>query len=58
MRVKILKKFKDVHDPKKVYKVGDVITVSKERFAEIQKNAEKKKLGTLVEEVKEKKAAE
>lgn len=44
MKVKVLKKFKDKHNGK-VYKAGDVITVSKERFAEILETA------LLVEEV-------
>lgn len=53
MKVKVLKKFKDKHNGK-VYKVDDVITVSKERYAEILKTDDK-----LVEEFKEdKKPAE
>ena len=52
MKVKVLKKFKDKHNGK-VYKVDDVITVSKERYAEILT------VGKLVEEFKEdKKTAE
>lgn len=52
MKVKVLKKFKDKHNGK-VYKVGDVITVSKERYAEILT------VDKLVEEHKEdKKTAE
>lgn len=52
MKVKVLKKFKDKYNGK-VYKVDDVITVSKERYAEILT------VGKLVEEFKEdKKTAE
>lgn len=36
MKVKVLKKFRDKHTGK-IYKVGTVIDVPKERFAEIQK---------------------
>ncbi len=34
MKAKVLKKFKDKHNGK-VYQPGDIITVSKKRFAEI-----------------------
>lgn len=46
MKVKVLKQFKDKHNGK-VYKAGEVITVSKKRFAEILETA------PLVEELKE-----
>lgn len=46
MKVKVLKKFKDKHNGK-TYKEGDIITVSKKRYAEILETA------PLVEEVKE-----
>jgi hypothetical protein len=45
MKAKVLKQFKDKYSGK-VYKQGDVITVSKERYAEILT------VGKLVEEVK------
>lgn len=35
MKAKVLVKFKDKYDLKKVYKVGDVIEVTEERFEEI-----------------------
>lgn len=47
MKAKVLKKFIDKHNGK-VYQVGDVITISKKRFAEILT------VGNLVEEVTEK----
>ena len=50
MKVKVIKKFVDKHT-KKVHKVGEVLTISKERFEEILT------VGKLVEEVKEVKAA-
>ncbi len=46
MKVKVLKKFRDKHNGK-VYKVGEVLDITKKRFDEIQK------VGKLVEEVKE-----
>ena len=46
MKAKVLKRFKDKHTGE-VYKAGQVITVTKKRFAEILKTA------PLVEEVKE-----
>lgn len=46
MKAKVLKRFKDKHNGK-VYEVGDVITISKKRFAEILEVDE------LVEEVTE-----
>lgn len=46
MKAKVLKKFVDKHNGK-VYQVGDVITISKKRFAEILT------VGNLVEEVTE-----
>ena len=49
MKARVLVKFKDRHNGK-IYKTGDVITVTKERFAEILET------GAFVEEVKEKKA--
>ena len=45
MKVKVLKSFKDKHNGK-VYKPGEVLTISKKRFAEILEVA------VLVEEVK------
>ena len=48
MRAKVLSKFKDKHNGK-VYKPGEVITISKERYEEILT------VGKLVEEVKPKK---
>lgn len=45
MKVKVIKKFLDKHT-KKVHKVGEVLTISKERFEEILT------VGKLVEEVK------
>lgn len=53
MKAKVIKKFKDKHTGK-LHNAGDIITISKERFAEILTVA------PLVEEVKEKakKAAE
>lgn len=46
MKVKVLKAFKDKHTGK-MYKVDEVITVTKKRYAEILETA------PLVEEVKE-----
>lgn len=46
MKIKVIKRFKDKNSGK-IYKVGDVLTVSKERFAEIVK------AGPYVEEYKE-----
>lgn len=48
MKAKVLRRFKDKHTGE-IYKVGEVITVSKARFAEILEVA------PLVEEVVEKK---
>jgi len=48
MRAKVLAKFKDKHNGK-IYAVGDMITISKERYEEIQS------VGNLVEEIKTKK---
>jgi len=45
MKAKVLKRFKDKHTGK-VYKPGDIITISKKRYAEILE------VGVLVEEVK------
>ena len=47
MKAKVLKKFKDKHNGK-IYEPGDIITVSKKRFAEILE------VDVLVEEVTEK----
>lgn len=47
MKVKVLKRFKDKHNGK-VHKPGDIITISKKRFAEILT------VDVLVEEVTEK----
>ena len=55
MKAKVLKAFEDIHKVGKIYKKGDVITVSKERFAEINKNGTAKGAGILVEAVKEEK---
>jgi hypothetical protein len=38
MKAKVLKKFKDKHTGK-IYEPGDIITVSKKRFAEILETA-------------------
>lgn len=46
MKAKVLKRFKDKHNGK-IYESGDVITVSKKRFAEILE------VGQLVEEITE-----
>lgn len=46
MKAKVLKEFIDKHT-KEHYKVGDTITVSKDRFAEILTK------GNLVKEIKE-----
>lgn len=46
MKAKVLKRFKDKHNGKE-YKPGEIITVSKKRFAEILE------VGPLVEEVTE-----
>lgn len=48
MRAKVLKRFKDKHSGR-IYKEGEIITISKERFNEILEVA------PLVEEVKTKK---
>lgn len=50
MKVKVVGKFVDKHT-KKVHKVGEVLTISKERFEEILT------VGKLVEEIKETKVA-
>ena len=47
MKAKVLKRFKDKHNGK-VYEVGDIITISKKRFAEILE------VDMLVEEINEK----
>lgn len=49
MKAKVLKVFKDKHNGK-IHKVGDVLTISKERFNEILSVA------PLVEEVKKAKS--
>lgn len=49
MRVKVLKTFRDKYKGVR-YKAGVLLTVSKERFAEMNSTAR----GTLVEEVPEK----
>lgn len=49
MKAKVLIRFKDKHNGK-VYESGDVITVSKKRFAEILET------GKLVEEIHEESA--
>lgn len=54
MKAKVLRTFRDRHKPKKVYKPGEIITLSKERFAEINKTAAEKKIAPLVEEYTEK----
>lgn len=51
MKVKVLKKFKDKHNGK-IYKAGEVIEVTKKRYAEILETA------PLVEEVTEEKKEE
>lgn len=51
MKVKVKRSFIDKHT-KKTHKKGDIFTVSKERYDEIQK------VGDLVEEVVEEKKAE
>lgn len=45
MKAKVLRAFKDKHNGK-IYKAGDVITVSKDRYEEILT------VGNLVEEIK------
>lgn len=50
MKVKVIKGFRDKHS-KKLHKVGAILTISKERYEEILK------VGKLVEEVKDEKAA-
>lgn len=55
MKAKVLRKFEDIHKKGKIYKKGDIITVSKDRFAEINENGVKKGVGVLVEAVKEEK---
>lgn len=45
MKVKVLQKFKDKHSGK-IYKQGETLTISKERYAEIMT------VGKLVEEIK------
>ena len=52
MKAKVLRKFEDIHKKGRIYKKGDVITVSKDRFAEINANGKAKGVGVLVEEVK------
>lgn len=52
MRARVLNKFEDIHKGN-IYKKGDVITVSKDRFAEINENGKAKGAGVLVEAVKE-----
>jgi len=51
MQVKVLRPFRDKYT-KALYRKGQKITVSKERFEEINSTA----LGVLVEEIKEAKA--
>lgn len=52
MKVKVLKKFEDIHT-KEIHKAGKVMDVTKKRFTEILKNGEEAGAGILVEEVKE-----
>lgn len=52
MKVKVVKKFKDKHT-KDLHEVNEILTISKERFEEINSTA----LGVFVKEIKEKKAA-
>ena len=49
MKAKVLKPFKDKYNGK-IYKPGDILTISKKRFAEILE------VDVLVEEVTEEKA--
>ena len=51
MKAKVVTRFKDKYNGK-VYKVGEVITISKDRFEEILT------VGNLVEKVESKKKAE
>lgn len=51
MKAKVLKRFKDKYSGR-IYKVDEVITISKERFEEILT------VGTLVEKVETKKKTE
>ena len=51
MKAKVIKEFKDKHT-KKIHKVGDVLTVSQERFDEILT------VGNFVEEINEEPKAE
>lgn len=46
MKVKVIERFRD-KNTKKIHKVGDVLTISKERYDEILT------VGTFVEEIKE-----
>ena len=55
MKAKVLRTFEDIHKKGKVYKKGEIIVVSKDRFAEINANGTKKGAGVLVEAVKEEK---
>lgn len=52
MKVKVLKKFEDIHTGA-IHEVGKILTVSKKRFEEILKNGKEKNAGVLVEEIKE-----
>ena len=51
MRVKVLKPFRDKHKGVR-YKVGALLTISKERFIEMNSTP----MGTLVKEVKTKRS--
>lgn len=53
MKVKVLKRFEDIHTGE-IHEAGQVLTVSKKRFEEILKNGTEKNAGILVEEIKEK----
>lgn len=57
MKVKVLKKFEDIHTGE-IHEAGKILTVSKKRLAEILKNGTEKGAGILVEEIKEETAAE
>ncbi|MCD8079213.1 MAG: hypothetical protein LUF04_02015 [Bacteroides sp.] len=47
MKVKVIKRFRDKYDPKKIYEKGEELTITKKRYNEILK------VGEFVEEITE-----
>lgn len=52
MKVKVLRKFRDKVTGE-IRRPGDVLTMNKKRFAEVQKVGEIKNIGPILEEIKD-----